>query len=1132
MTETTLISPNDIADALGSFRPTAEQAEVIAANLDPRLVVAGAGSGKTATMADRVAWLVANNVCRPEQILGVTFTRKAAGELAERINAKIRALISAGILEQTDSTEPFGEPMVSTYHSYAQSLVREHGLRLGVEPDAELISDARASLIIRSLLDEHRQNYREFSGAASTLVKAASRLCSEAAEHLVGVEEVPTTIQQVREEIFQPMVDHAMAKSGKITQKLAYYLNTLNKHDLVAQLASQYTVYKRDHQLLDYGDLVGLAATLAEEFPQVGAAERDKYAVVLLDEFQDTSHAQLQLFSKLFGNGHPVTAVGDPNQSIYGFRGASAGQLASFRYSFPILADGKAKNSAISYLTVAWRNSQSVLAAANKIIDGFPPPPRGIELTKLKPAPTAARGLVETGYYLTDEEEATAVANALAQHRDLFLAEQQSISDEQRTLPTMAVLTRTHAQVPAVVRALSEAGLDYEELALTGLLTTPEVLDLRAILALLADPMNNFGALRILSGAKYMLGAADLVGFARWAKYTQRLQDGNEALPSESIDELRFDVDDDHSVSLAEALERLRQLTVQGWEHGPAKPEITAIAQERLVDFAQLMQRFHNQPKHDLPGLIRFIEQQLNLDVELLANPNRQTATARANVETFLDVARDYQISAGSADLTGFLDWLDAAIEDEKGLEKAAVATKPGAVQILTCHAAKGLEWDLVSVIGLNQKGLSEQRHRSEQWLTTVGMLPWPLRGDRANLPELTATPDTEVSWSAWEREHIGYFKELVQVHEGLEERRLAYVAMTRAKSYLLLTGHRFKGNTATPREASAFLKECMDLVHTAPQHDLNIRLLTDFETVDSVMKNPNAGIVQIGWWPQDPFDPADPVTTTEENVREVLLRGWEPAPTPTKYALQAAAQRVRQSTLSTLPTDETGERIRFMLDRLELNRTAHQRIDLPETINPSTFVQLAKNPEQVLEQWRRPMPEKPSTHARRGTAFHAWVEEHYGHNHLLDIEEVNEYADAELDKHLDLAEMKQNFLSSPYAQRQPVAIEVALQTPVGGIAVPGRIDAVFTTDDGGIELVDWKTGRVPTGQELEDNSIQLALYRLAWSRLYRVPLDKIRATFFYVAANQIVEVTDLVELATLERIVQNAQQASVTKHV
>ncbi|MFC0581364.1 ATP-dependent helicase [Micrococcoides hystricis] len=1124
------ITSADIADALGTFRPTEEQAAVIEANLDPRLVVAGAGSGKTATMADRVAWLVANGICRPEQILGVTFTRKAAGELAERVNAKLRALVSAGLLEEPDAAEPFGEPMVSTYHSYAQSLVREHGLRLGVEPEAELINDARASMIIREILDEHREEFSEFTNAASTLVSAASRLCSESAEHLVDTTGVAAEPQRLLDTVFMPMVTGYQAQGKTPTAGMNTIIASIENQKLVAQLAIKFTQYKRENQLLDYGDLVAFAARLAKDYPQVGAVEREKYAVVLLDEFQDTSHAQLELFSALFGNGHPVTAVGDPNQSIYGFRGASAGQLASFRHRFPIVTDDKHTNSAISYLTIAWRNSESVLATANKIIDGFPAPPAGIELTKLRPAPTADKGLVELGYYLSDEEEAEAVAAAFLNQRELFLAEQQRLPEAERKQPTMAILTRTHAQVPVLIKALTDAGLDYEELALTGLLLTPEIQDLRAILALLADPMNNHGALRILTGAKYKLGAADMVAFAKWAAATQRMRDGNDAAPESEETELRFDTDDDHSVSLAEALEKLRTLPAPTGEDRPyPQPNISAAARTRMQNFAGLMQRFHSYPKHDLAGLIRFIEQQLGLDVELLANPRRSTATARANVEAFLAVAREHQASAGSSDIVAFLDMLDAAIENEKGLDKAAVETKPGAVQILTAHAAKGLEWDLVAVIGLNKGGLSAEPERNEQWVSTLGMLPWPLRGDKANLPEFTATPDPDLSWSAWERENINYFKEQVKHHLGVEERRLAYVALTRAKSYLLLTGHRFKGTTTRPREASAFLTECLELADSSSADSLNLRLVTDVESINEIDENPRGNLINVGWWPQDSFEPAPPVTISAEELEATLRTGWTPTPTPIKDALGQAARTVEQSTLQALPENELGERIGFMLDRLQINKTAHQRIELPETINPSTFVQLAKNPETVLEQWRRPMPEKPSSHARRGTAFHTWVEEHYEHSHLLDLEEVRNFADAEHDKRLDLEQMKKNFLGSRFADRQPVAIEVALQTPVSGIAVPGRIDAVFTTDDGGVELVDWKTGRKPHGQELTDNSIQLALYRLAWSRLYDVPLDKIRATFFYVASNEIVEVTDLVDEATLEGIVAAAQQASAS---
>ena len=140
-------SPQDIAEALGEHPPTEQQAEVIASPLTPRLVVAGAGSGKTTTMSDRVTWLVANGLVRPEEILGVTFTRKAAGELSQRIAKKLRMLRSTGLLtepeEDEDAPGAVQEPTVSTYHSYANSLVRSYGLRLGIESDTVLLGRPR-----------------------------------------------------------------------------------------------------------------------------------------------------------------------------------------------------------------------------------------------------------------------------------------------------------------------------------------------------------------------------------------------------------------------------------------------------------------------------------------------------------------------------------------------------------------------------------------------------------------------------------------------------------------------------------------------------------------------------------------------------------------------------------------------------------------------------------------------------------------------------------------------------------------------------------------------------------------------------------------------------------------------------
>lgn len=1116
--EKIFLTPEYLADKLkAGFPPTPEQSEVIAANLNPRLVIAGAGSGKTATMADRVAWLVANGLARPEQILGVTFTRKAAGELSERINGKLRALESENLLPELPADQSFGEPMVSTYHSYAQSLVREHGLRLGLEPDAELITKARAVIIIRQILDEQLDLLTDVNSAQSTIIDACSGLCDESSEHLKTAQDALEAHQKFESDIVGPVLQYSQANGrNKSIPQAAHDFATRNKdQQIIAQVAGLYQQYKRDNQLLDYGDLVKYAAQLAKKFPDVGKTEREKYKVVLLDEFQDTSHAQLELFASLFGNGHSVTAVGDPNQSIYGFRGASAGQLKAFRFRFPLVGpDGEKSNSEISYLTIAWRNSRAVLDVANKIVAGFPQQPHGLEMQNLRAPETANEGLVELGSYISDEDEAKAIVARLQEQRDLHELEQRKQPEKGQKPPTMAVLIRKTSQSVAIINALKEAGVEYEELALSGLLTTPEIRDLRAVLAIMADPMNNHGVLRILTGAKYMMGTRDLHRFHEWAKKTQRIW----ARPDQD-----FHVDDDdHAVSLSEALERLRAIQDSDSE----QPDITPAARHRLLHFAELLQRFHEYPRHDLAAYIRFIEQELGLDVELLANPSKQVSTARGNVESFLQVARDFQFSAGAADIGAFLDWLEIVIDEERGLEKQAEEPTPGAVQILTAHASKGLEWDFVVVPGLNSGGLSEHVDRPEDWIATLGKLPWELRGDVANLPKFTGEPDPELSWTKWKNNTLDIFRDEVKAHLGIEERRLAYVAATRARNYLLLTNHRFAGTAKKPKTMSQFFLESTELVSESAHP---VRLLTDIEVGQELEENPRADEVLVNWWPQDPFDPTEPIQIQEESLPDVLRQGWTPTETPTKDALQKAAAMVKESDAKTLPDNERGHRIQFMIDQLQQRKDAHKKISVPESINPSTIVQLAKNPEHVMEQWRRPMPEKPSKHARRGTAFHTWVEQHFGHTHLLDIEEVREYTDAELDERLDLGGMKENFLASRFATMQPIAIEVALQTPLAGVVVPGRIDAVFATEDGGVELVDWKTGRVPQGQELIDNSIQMALYRLGWSRLKNMPLEKIRATFFYTAHNKIVDVTELVDENTMQKIIDSVRENSAT---
>ena len=194
----------------------------------------------------------------------------------------------------------------------------------------------------------------------------------------------------------------------------------------------------------------------------------------------------------------------------------------------------------------------------------------------------------------------------------------------------------------------------------------------------------------------------------------------------------------------------------------------------------------------------------------------------------------------------------------------------------------------------------------------------------------------------------------------------------------------------------------------------------------------------------------------------------------------------------------------------------------LPTHISASTLVDLGEDPAAVLGRLRRPVPREPGMSARKGTAFHSWVEEYFGTAGLLDLDEAPG-SDDHIDAAYDLDDMVATFKASPWADRSPAFVEVPVETRVGEVVVRGRVDAVFQDADGRWDLVDWKTGRRPSAGQLKTRSIQLAVYRLAWARLKGVPLEDVRAAFFYVADNAVVRPHDLGTAAELEGIVANA---------
>ncbi|WP_026546185.1 ATP-dependent helicase [Paenarthrobacter nicotinovorans] len=1145
-------TPSELADILGEKNhPTAEQSDIIASPLSPRLVIAGAGSGKTATMADRVVWLVANGWVRPEEVLGVTFTRKAAGELASRIRSKLATLQRIAAEDDGSIGFPEGllgaddlEPKVSTYHSYASGIVSDYGLRLGIERDVVLLGGAQSWQLASEVVEAYDGEFEHFTAAKSTLVNAVIQLAGECAEHLQDPGTVRNWVLD-RVATFEQL-PYLAGASKNPTTAAASLSAMLRTRASVADMVVRYQEAKRQRGVLDFGDLVALAARIASDIPLAATTERARYKVVLLDEFQDTSHAQLVLFSRLFSQGHAVTAVGDPNQSIYGFRGASAGQLFHFVQEFPVkhvgTGDGAETFSVAptSYLTTAWRNGKNILAAANTIAaplnkaaatDG----PAGdrdaagdVSVPPLVPSPAAVDGSVVIGRFSTDEDEAAAIARDVRRYQRTVFEEEK---DGTPIKPTMAVLCRRRAQMECLRREFELQGIPYEIVGLGGLLDTPEIVDLVATLRVLADPGRSDALMRLLAGARWRIGPADLMAFNDWSRFLARRR-SNPGTASEPMDEneeaasvvVESDITD--ASSLVEALDYLPK---PGWTSRNGRT-LSSTALERLDFLASELRSLRTYIGDDLTTLLGEVERAMLLDIEVAAKPGTTIHQARRNLDAFQDAAAGFLQTSQRIDLLAFLSWLEAAASEEGGLDLAPVETNREAVQLLTVHASKGLEWDVVFVPGLNAGSFPSTR--DSRWSSGAAALPWPLRGDRADLPQWDLDQPDQKGWLDAEKD----FKSEVQHHGEAEERRLAYVAYTRAKFVLCASSAAWNGSRSGMAGMSAFLADLAPLAGAAGVAADGGRGTSAVQTGSAVVhpgsvaeealpeESPLTAALEVAGFPYDPLEgPVDPRTGARLRLvpgRRVVMD--QAAANVRAYLADASCEA--QVPGLTGPAAKWSEEAELLLDRQQRGRTT-QDVHLPSHISASLFVDLGADPGAVLSQLRRPVPREPGISARKGTAFHAWVEEYFGTTGMLDLDEAPG-SDSHIDEAYGLDDMVAAFKKSEWAQRAPAFVEVPVETRIGDVVVRGRIDAVFRDADGRWQLIDWKTGRRPAGRQLATRAVQLAVYRLAWARLKGVPLEEVSAAFYYVADDSVVRPHDLGTAEDLEQIVATALES------
>jgi len=1049
------ITAEELSSAMGlSFAPTEQQWRSISAPLAPAVVIAGAGSGKTTLMAMRVVYLVLTGQVLPEQVLGLTFTTKAAAELRHRIES---ALARVGALQSDAGVETIG-PTVATYNSYAAGLLTDHGLRIGHEPDQRVIADAARYQLARLAILGHRSKVLQLSDHLPTVINQLLELDGELNEHLIAIAEVVCFDERERAG-FQRALEAELAAANRATYKapIEKAISAIDRRAELLELVSSYRQHKSRLGLMDFSDQISLAAKLATQCPEVGAAERARYPVVLLDEYQDTSVSQAKMLAHLFsgpkgaGRGHAVMSVGDPNQAIYGWRGASVSNILRFGDSFPAMQ----ADVPVFALSVNQRSDRRILEAANRLAQPLQEACAGVGL--LEAATGRASGSIRINVFESLSEELSWVAAEIkASHTDKW-------SD-------LAVLVRDNQTAAQAFDVLSAEQIPVEIVGLSGLIRLPEVAQVIAMMQLLQDTTANSALLTLLTGARWAVGPRDLRLLAdRAVELTGTATSGEVLNVDQQLAAIADGADPADLPALCDALE------------DPGDLPYSAQARERFAQLATQIRRLRAVADEPVLDVVRRIIDVTGIDVELASSINPAASARRDNLDHFVDVVAQFRGFDGELSLAALIAYLQAESELGDGIDLATVS-EADSVKLLTVHRAKGLEWPSVFMVGVCETKFPSNRARST-WISSPASLPGPLRGDAHDLPQL----------AGYDKAALDDFKRRVRESEALEELRLGYVAMTRAAHSLVVTSHLWSPGVITPRGPSPYQRMLKDLLEDwgAP--------------VDGWAERPDPKVTpnplqdQAGdacWPPHEIGAEARSRAEVAALVQRVAPHGTEAELDPSEHDLVAQWD------------DEIGR----LLEESRVEANSLVLVPKPRSLSVSAMGRLAADPQALMADLIRPMPRRPSTSARIGTSFHEWVAHRFQQVDLFDPFELLDPTEPGSPQH-DLADLVEGFERGPFASRKPVAVEAPFSLILKDQVIRGRIDAVYAEQDDpdGYLVVDWKTGEPGKADEL-----QLALYRLAWAELAGVEPSQVQACFHYPLSGESEYFTDLPDRAEL----------------
>jgi DNA helicase-2/ATP-dependent DNA helicase PcrA len=705
-----------LAALLGGLDP--DQKRAVTHDGGPLLVVAGAGTGKTQVITRRIAWLIATRRAKPSEILALTFTDKAADEMAVRV----------------DQLVPYGytDTRIATFHAFGDAIIREHALELGLPPDVRVLSRAEVVIFLREHLyefelDEYRPlgDPTRFLAALATLFSRckdedvtpatyaayADRVAAEAAALAETVGRADRTATDAERDAASARTEEAR-RQAELARAFARY------QELLAAAGC-----------IDFGDQVSLALRLVRSSAAARTAIAGRYRYVLVDEFQDTNRAQAELVALLAEPHREVTVVGDDDQAIYAFRGAAIDNILDFQERYP--------GARTVVLRRNYRSRRPVLDAAYRLIRFNDPDrleirtglPKRLRATRIDPA----AALVRLEAFATGAEEADWVAADIAAR----IAGGASPRDH-------AILVRANGHADPILRALNMAAIPWRFSGASGLYARPEVRQLMAFLRTIADPDSSVDCYALAASDVYGLGGDDLTAIVNSARRRHR-----------SVHDVLVELDRQPGVLRVE----------------PATREAIHALVDDLARYGAMA---HERPAGEV--LYAFLRERGVL-ARLAAAGTAAAEEALANIARFFDIVRA-QSSLLADDRAVFVArHLQTLIEAGDDPATADLDTDADAVAVLTIHKAKGLEFGVVYLPGM-----------------VAGRFP---AGGR---PEALALPAG-----------LGRGEPLTPERALAEERRLCYVAMTRARDELILS-HAADYGGARARRVSPFVLEALDL--------------------------------------------------------------------------------------------------------------------------------------------------------------------------------------------------------------------------------------------------------------------------------------------------------------------------------